>query len=171
MAVRHGRDFVKIPENNGRLKSPRLKRMLFAVLAAVLFTGFAAEAPALCVSAPEANLRSGPGTNHEKLWEVFKYMPLKRLDRKGLWYRVKDLDGDVYWVYAPLVTGKYQCAVVRDDKANVRSGAGLHFKQTSASPAMKYYSFKVLKIKGSWVNVMDEYGAKGWIYKPLLWIQ
>jgi SH3-like domain-containing protein len=36
---------------------------------------------------------------------------------------------------------------------------------------LKYYSFRVLKIQGKWVRVQDEYGDKGWIYKPLLWIQ
>jgi len=169
MTVRKWRGAVKIHESVANLKS--MKRTFLSLLTTVLFLGVSAEAPALCVSAPEANLRSGPGTTHEKLWEVFQYMPLREIERKGPWYRVKDLDGDVYWVYAPLVTNKYKCAVVRDDKANVRSGPGTHHKETPSSPAMKYYSFKVLKIDGLWVNVMDEYGDTGWIYKPLLWIQ
>lgn len=150
-----------------------MKKVLFALSAAVFFFMFMLnqESPALCVSAPEANLRSGPGTKYDKLWEVFKYMPLKRIDRKGIWFKVADVDGDRYWVYAPLVTSKYECAVVKEEKANVRSGPGTSYPQISISPAMKYYSFKILEIKGLWVNVMDEYGAKGWIYKPLLWIQ
>jgi uncharacterized protein YgiM (DUF1202 family) len=103
------------------------------------------------VKAPEANLRSGPGTRYEKLWEVFQYMPLKRVGKKGSWYKVSDVDGDTYWVYAPLVTTKYQCAVVRKDKANVRSGPGTEYRQLPMSPALKYYSFKVLKTQGKWV--------------------
>jgi uncharacterized protein YgiM (DUF1202 family) len=47
---------------------------------------------ALCVNVPEANLRKGPGTQHEKTWEVFKYMPFKRLSTKGEWYKVQDVD-------------------------------------------------------------------------------
>jgi hypothetical protein len=39
------------------------------------------------------------------------------------------------------------------------------------SPAERYYSFRVLQIKGDWVQVQDEFGDKGWIYKPLLWIR
>lgn len=148
-----------------------MKKTLLFVLTALALTALEGEARALCVSAPEANLRQGPGTNYEKLWEVFKYMPLRQIGRKGVWYRVKDVDGDIYWVYSPLVTKKYKCAVVKGEKANVRTGPGTNYKETPISPAMKYYSFKVLKIKGMWVNVMDEYGDKGWIYKPLLWLQ
>ncbi len=148
-----------------------MKKALITISAALVVSFFTHNALALCVSAPEANLRSGPGTKYEKLWEVFKYMPLKRLSRKGLWYRVSDVDGDKYWVYGPLITSKFKCAVIKDEKANVRSGPGTKYAQVSISPAMKYYSFKVIKVKGLWVNVTDEYGAKGWIYKPLLWIQ
>jgi SH3-like domain-containing protein len=142
-----------------------------ALITALISLSVNSAAHALCVSASEANLRSGPGTNHEKLWEVFKYMPLKRLGKKGVWYKVSDVDGDTYWVYGPLITSKYKCAVVKDEKANVRTGPGTNYKQTSFSPALKYYSFRVLKIQGKWVRVQDEYGDKGWIYKPLLWIQ
>ena len=39
------------------------------------------------------------------------------------------------------------------------------------SPALKYYSFKVLKTQGKWVKVVDEYGDEGWVYRPLIWIQ
>ena len=27
-----------------------------------------------------------------------------------------------------------------------------------------------VKRKGEWVNVLDEYGEKGWIFRKLLWI-
>ncbi|RMG67482.1 MAG: hypothetical protein D6710_11350, partial [Nitrospirae bacterium] len=77
-------------------------------------------AGALCVISSEANLRSGPGTNYDKVLQVFKYMPLKKLESKGDWIKVKDVDGDVYWIYGKLVSNKIRCAVVKVDKANVR---------------------------------------------------
>lgn len=98
-------------------------------------------------------------------------MPLKQLKKQGKWYRVRDLEGDIHWVYAPLVTKAYKCAAVKDEKANIRSGPGTKYAHTPESPARMYYTYKVLRIKGKWVKVIDEYGAKGWIYKPLLWIQ
>ena len=36
---------------------------------------------------------------------------------------------------------------------------------------MSYDSFKVIEIKGSWVNVKDDLVNTGWIFRELLWIQ
>jgi SH3-like domain-containing protein len=80
------------------------------------------------------------------------------------------VDGDLHWIFRSLVTDKYKCAVVKDEKANVRTGPGTNYKQTDYSPVLRYYSFKILKIDGDWVNVIDQDGDKGWIFKPLLWI-
>ncbi|MDH4027805.1 MAG: SH3 domain-containing protein [Nitrospirota bacterium] len=126
---------------------------------------------ALCVNASEANLRSGAGAGHRKTWEVFTYMPFKKLAVKGNWYKVRDVDGDIHWIYSKLVTNKYRCAVVRTDKASVRSGPGPGYSRNSLSPAMRYASFKVIEMTSSWVKVKDEFGDHGWIARKLLWIQ
>jgi len=145
---------------------------LAAIIALSISLAFpAAEAMALCVSSSYANLRSGPATSHEKTWEVLKYTPLELLSRKGSWMRVKDLEGDVHWVYSPLVTSKYKCAMIKDEKANIRKGPGTNYPEVKESPGKQYYSYKVVSIKDDWVRVTDEFGTDGWIYKPLLWIQ
>lgn len=142
------------------------------LLASLLFTCLmTSNATALCVKTQVANLRAGPGTEYKKTWQVYKYMPLKKLARKGDWYKVKDVDGDIHWVFKNLVTSKYKCAVVKKDEANIRKGPGIHYKQTELSPALRYDTFRVLRIKGKWVKVRDEFGEEGWIYRPLLWIQ
>ena len=53
-----------------------IKKIIIFVVSFFLLNSFA---DALCVNVPEANLRSGPGTKYEKTWEVFKYMPFKKL--------------------------------------------------------------------------------------------
>ena len=126
---------------------------------------------ALCIQVAEANLRSGPGTKYEKTWEVFKYMPFNKISQKGSWYKVKDVDGDVHWVYKKLVTSKFKCAVVKVDKANVRSGPGTKYSTNALSPALKYDSFKVISTKPSWVKVVDEFGDTGWLSRKLVWVQ
>jgi uncharacterized protein YgiM (DUF1202 family) len=98
-------------------------------------------------------------------------MPLKKLAKKGNWYKVQDVDGDIHWIYYKLITSKYKCAVVKVDEANVRSGPGTEYKKTIMSPLYQYESMKVLKTKGPWVNVMYESEDTGWIFKNLLWIQ
>ena len=147
-----------------------MKGTLMAVTLALAIFFTSTSALALCVSDPEANLRSGPGTKYEKTWQVFKYMPFKRLSKKGLWYKVRDVDGDTHWIYGKLVTSKYKCAVVSNDRANVRTAPGTKSKQTEFSPVLRYYAFKVLKIQGEWVHVEDQDGDRGWIFRKLLWI-
>lgn len=148
-----------------------MKKCFSSLMALTLILAFSGSASALCVKAREANLRSGPGTKYEKLWEVFQYMPFKKVEKRGNWYKVKDFTGDVYWIIGNLITSKYKCAVVKGDKANIRKGPGTHFEETDMSPALQFYSFKVLEIKGQWVKIKDENKYVGWIYRPLLWVQ
>jgi SH3-like domain-containing protein len=128
-------------------------------------------ASAWCIKVPEANLRHGPGTNYEKSWEVFKYMPLKKIGEKGSWYHMQDVDGDEHWVYSKLLTNGMRCAVVKVETANVRTGPGTNYKASPLSPVEKYYAFKIVESRGDWVKVEDEVLNEGWVYKPLLWIQ
>ena len=148
-----------------------MKKGLIVITAFLAFIILSNSVNALCINVPEANLRNGPGTKYEKTWEVFKYMPFSKQSKKGNWYKVKDVDGDVHWIYKKLVTDKFRCAVVKVNKANVRSGPGTGYSKNSLSPALKYDAFKVIKIKSSWVNVVDEFGDKGWISRKLVWIQ
>ena len=148
--------------------------MIRKLVPALLLTSFVLSAPpaaAFCIKVPEANLRQGPGTQFEKSWEVYKYMPLKRIGSKGDWYKVEDVDGDTHWVYRKLVSETMRCAVVKSKEANVRTGPGTNFAKSPLSPVEQYYSFRVTGSKGSWVKVEDEVFNEGWIYKPLLWIQ
>ncbi len=148
------------------------KKLVQLVVLVLFFTGlYVCPAYGLCVKAPVANLRDGPGTKYKKTWQVYKYMPLKRIARKGDWYKVRDVDGDIHWVFKNLVTSRYRCAVVKVDEANIRKGPGTRYRQTELSPALRYDTFRVLRIKGRWVKVRDEFGEEGWIYRPLLWIQ
>jgi len=140
----------------------------------VFFSSFGGLAPyseALCIKNERANLRKGPGTQHKKLWEVFKYMPFKQLGVKGKWKRIQDVDGDIYWIHGPLTTQKYKCAVIKNDKTNLRSGPGTHFPKVSWAPVDKFFSMKVLKIKKDWVHIEDSAGDKAWVFRPLIWIQ
>ena len=147
--------------------------VLFLLLAftVILFRGVTAEA--LCIKDKKANLRKGPGKHYEKVWTVFKYMPLKRLEKKGNWLRVQDFEGDTYWVYKKITTKKYMCAVIKNNKTKLRQGPGTKFPEVEWKLPIdnKYFSMKVLKIKNSWVHIEDSAGDQAWIYRPLVWIQ
>jgi SH3-like domain-containing protein len=140
------------------------------ILAVIISTGIA---NALCVKVPKANLRTGPGTNYGIAWEIYKYMPFQKVgvSLSGDWYAVSDIDGDVNWIHKSLVTDRYRCAVVKTEEVNVRTGPGTNYSRSSMSPAKQYYSYKVIKKKGGWVKVKDEWGNTGWIHKSYLWIR
>ena len=110
---------------------------------------------ALCIKSEKANLRTGPGTKYEKLWQVFQYMPFKLLKTKESWKQVQDLDGDSYWVHAPLTTQKYKCAVIKNNQTNLRKGPGTKFPKVKWAPVDKFFSMRVLKIENNWVHIED----------------
>lgn len=147
----------------------KMNFILMVVMFSILTAGYA---NALCVNSSKANLRSGPGTNYDVVWEIYKYMPLVKVgvSLSGAWYAVSDLDGDVSWIHKSLVTGKYKCAVVNKDEVNVRTGPGTNYSKSPESPAKKHYSLKVLKKKGQWIKIKDDWGNTGWIHRNFLWI-
>jgi SH3-like domain-containing protein len=128
---------------------------------------------ALCIKVPVANLRTGPGTEYEIGWTVYKYMPFKIVGRSisGVWYAVEDIDGAVLWIHKKLVTNKYRCAVVNVNEVNVRTGPGTNYSKCFSEPVDKYYSARILKKKGPWVKFVDEDKTTGWIHEDYIWVQ
>jgi SH3-like domain-containing protein len=160
-------------KRDGTMTEKKIAFFSLVVLATIsfLFALPRPDAEALCIQSKRANLRQGPGTHFEIKWQVFQYMPFKALRKKGNWYRVQDLDGDIFWVHGKLTTKAYKCAVIKKDKTNLRKGPGTKFAKVDWSPVDKYFSMKVLKIKNNWVKVEDGVGDRAWIYRPLVWIR
>ena len=124
----------------------------------ILLTG-TASAERVAVSAPVANIRSGPGTSHNILWKVEKYFPLRVIEKSGEWYHFEDFEGDKGWVHQSVIT--------KNDACNIRSGPGTSNKIIFT--VEKGIPFKVLKRKGSWIHIEHADGDKGWIHKSLVW--
>lgn len=120
----------------------------------------------MAVSASIANIRSGPGTNHEVLWQVEKYHPIMVERKSGDWYGFTDYEGDKGWIHKSLVDNTPTVITVREN-CNVRSGPGTDnpviFTVGSGIP------FKVIGKKGNWRHILHADGDSGWIYKSLLW--
>ena len=134
--------------------------LLFMLLAGT------ASAERLAVSAPVANIRSGPGTSHNVLWKVEKYFPLRVIEKSGDWYHFEDFEGDKGWVHQSLVS-KISAVVTKNDACNIRSGPGTDNKIIFT--VEKGIPFKVLKREGSWIHIEHADGDKGWIHKSLIW--
>jgi SH3-like domain-containing protein len=125
-----------------------------------------ASAERLAVSSPVANIRSGPGTDHNVLWKVEKYFPIRIIEKSGGWYHFEDFEGDKGWVHQSLVS-KISAVVTKDDACNIRSGPGTSNKILFT--VEKGIPFKVIKRKGSWIHIEHADGDKGWIHKSLIW--
>lgn len=98
-------------------------------------------------------------------------MPFQKLKANKGWFRVKDVDGDIHWVFSQLVTEKFKCAVVKAKTANLRTGPGLNHGKVPWGPAQKYYAFRVINKKGKWYHVQDAAGGKAWVHADLIWVQ
>ena len=126
----------------------------------------AALAERITIVSNVANIRSGPGTEHDILWNVEKYHPLLLLETKGNWYHFRDFEGDEGWVHNSL-TGNVPAVITAKDKCNIRSGPGTQFDILFT--VEKGIPFKVLETKGSWINIEHADGDKGWLHKSLVW--
>ncbi|MDA3785329.1 MAG: SH3 domain-containing protein [Deltaproteobacteria bacterium] len=62
----------------------------------------AASAKMVSVNRDDVNIRSGPSTKYRVTWQVGKGFPLKVIGSSGKWYKVRDFENDVGWIYAPL---------------------------------------------------------------------
>ena len=125
-----------------------------------------AGAERLAVSAPVANIRSGPGTRHNVLWKVEKYFPVRIIEKSGEWYHFEDFEGDKGWVHESLVKN-IPAVVTKNDACNIRSGPGTNHKIIFT--VERGIPFKVLERKGSWIHIEHADGDKGWIHKSLVW--
>ena len=132
----------------------------------IMLLAGAASAERLAVSAPVANIRSGPGTNHNVLWKVEKYFPLQVIEKAGQWYHFKDFEGDRGWVHQSLVS-KISAVITKNDTCNIRSGPATSNKIIFT--VEKGIPFRVLKREGSWIYIEHADGDKGWIHKSLVW--
>jgi SH3-like domain-containing protein len=118
-------------------------KSIIILLLIVVFAGVA-NAERLTVSAPVANIRSGPGTSHNVLWKVEQYFPILVIEKSGEWYRFEDFEGDKGWVHPG-------------------TNHPVLFSVEKGIP------FKVLKRENNWIHIEHADGDKGWIHKSLVW--
>lgn len=112
------------------------------------------------------NIRSGPSTDDEILWEVFKDFPLEILQRKGDWVQTRDYENDKGWIYASLLSDE-TTVIVKVDTANMRSGPGTENKIVAT--VKKGVVFKPIGQEGDWIKLQYKNDITGWMYNTLLW--
>ncbi|MFO7838055.1 MAG: SH3 domain-containing protein [Desulfosalsimonadaceae bacterium] len=134
----------------------------------LLLATAAAAAERMAVSVSVANIRSGPGSGHEVLWQAEKYTPVKVLDRdqSGEWCYFEDYEGTRAWLHENLLR-KMDTVITKTGLCNIRSGPGTG--QDVVFQAQEGVPFKVLDRKGDWIRMRHADGDTGWIHKKLVW--
>ena len=115
------------------------------------------------------NVRSGPSLKANVLFKIHFGFPVEVQKTKGSWVQIKDWDGQIGWVYRPLINKKVQTAMVLPDKVNIRKGPGLRYRVVSRAEGGEIY--KVFAEKGSWVRIgyYLENQPVGWVRNDLVW--
>lgn len=148
-----------------RLSKYRVIQILFFLFIIGLTSAVSAQ-QRMAVSVDVANIRSGPGTDYEQLWQVERYTPIRILDSQEGWYFFEDFEGTKGWIHKDLVSD-INTVITKKGLINVRKGPGTDHQV--AFQAEKGVPFKVLEKKGDWVHIQHSDGEKGWIYAGLVW--
>lgn len=143
-----------------------IKAILVGIVVLLILPGLVAAQERLSITSDVANMRSGPGTEYNVLWQVEQYYPVHIIEKKGNWYKIKDFENDVAWLHKSLLD-KIASVITIKDKCNVRS------KASTTSQVLfsveKGVPFKVRVRKGNWIEIEHADGDVGWIYKTLVW--
>lgn len=143
-----------------------MKRIVLTIL---LLLGQIALAQAKMVSigGDVVNMRSGPGSNYEVLWELGQGYPLQVIGRQGDWLKVTDYENDIGWVRKDQV-GEKDYLVVKTKIVNILSGPGENYRLIRQ--AEQGVVFRALEKKDDWVKIRyEEEDVTGWVQRSLLW--
>jgi len=142
-----------------------VKVCLQAAVLAIMLTGVAGAAEFVSVVKDGVNLRSGPATTHEVLFQLPAGYPLKVLERDKKWIKVSDYENDKGWIYASLVS-KTPYVIVKVAEGNVRSGPGTDYDKIGK--VVRDVILRKVDTKGDWFKVSHP-ELTGWIYHNLVW--
>lgn len=112
------------------------------------------------------NMRSGPSTKNNVIWQVFEGFPLQVIKRDGKWAKVVDFEGDEGWIYETLISSK-KSVIVNVETANMRSGPNTD--ETVVATVKKGVVFTPLEMKGDWMKISYKNEITGWMHNSLLW--
>lgn len=146
--------------------------MLFRTLTLLFIHTFSlaafAESP-VCVVVPRASMRAEPSMKSEVTWTVTQNMPLMRLEKKGNWTYVEDIDGEKHWIQSSAVSGRVACAVVKSKTARLRKAPAANAPLAEIPIVDKYTPFRRLAGEGEFFEVVDEFGGRYWINEQNIW--
>lgn len=144
----------------------RFRFIAWALACLVLFHTPAFAREMVSIKGNIVNMRSGPSTDAQILWELERGYPLEVLQRKGNWLQVRDFENDKGWV-ARSLTARTRYHIVKAKVANIRSGPSTRYRVVGKSE--RYDLMRTRGAKAGWIKVQSASGVTGWVSKNLLW--
>lgn len=141
------------------------KNILLTVFASAFVMSSAFAAEYMSVVKDGINLRSGPDTKKEVLYQLPAGYPLEVIERKGQWLKVSDFEGDKGWIQESMVN-KTPHVIVKVKECKVRSGPSI--KDKVVGTGVKEVIFAKVDQKGDWIKISHP-DLSGWIQKDLVW--
>lgn len=115
----------------------------------------------------KANGRIGPSINHPVAWQYRRRgLPLIVVAETERWRKVRDVNGDETWIYAPALSGERHAIALADIPLHARS------KDTSRikAVALKGALVKIEECReGDWCRFKGADGLKGWAKQAAFW--
>ncbi len=151
------------------MKNGTFQKLFLGAVAALIVLSLSAAVLAaeyVSVNKDGVNIRSGPDTSNNVVWQVFESFPLEVIKREGKWAQVVDFEGDKGWIYATLISSK-KTVIVNVDTGNMRSGSST--EDAVIATVKKGVVFEALEMKGDWVKVRYKNEITGWMHNSLLW--
>ena len=120
----------------------------------------------MSVKASPANVRRGPGRDHEILWVYnLPRVPVEVIAEHQDWRKIRDWDGDEGWVYQALLTSRRSVIVTGES-------ATLHLSADPAATAVAIAEPGVvadlITCDGGWCEVEVD-GHDGWLRREAVW--
>lgn len=135
-----------------------------------MFLTSVAQARILCVKIDGGYLRKEPSRTADVSWKVPRMMPLRLIREKDGWSEVRDLDGEVHWVFNNIVTEDFLCDVIKSPKAILyKDRQGDPDDKANQFTGEKFMPVRRIKVEGDWVSVQNGIGQNWWIEKKHLW--
>ena len=151
------------------MKTTTFQRLFLVTIIALFILSLPAAGVAaeyVSVKKDGVNIRSGPSTKSNVIWQVFESFPLEIIKRDGKWANVVDFEGDKGWIYETLISSK-KTVIVNVETANMRSGSS---KDNSiVATVKKGVVFEPLEMNGDWMKVRYKNEITGWMHNSLLW--
>jgi uncharacterized protein YgiM (DUF1202 family) len=144
-----------------------VKLVFSSIMLGLLLVAFPLLAASESIGKDEVNVRSGPSLRQSILFKAPLGYPIEVEKKKGDWVCFRDWVNNRGWVHKDLISD-VQTAVIKVNKANVRSGPGA--KNSVVAEVSEGEIYRILERKQNWVKIGYYQGSDpvGWIRRDLV---